>query len=195
MVRNKAIFFASGIRPDGTRDILIAVTDGMGGDGRVAGRGVSRHHAVDLHRASDSQLPGLGAMEGSQGLSGSHQTGLCSPVAEGALAELDAFEEGAWGRRFPPLWLHGGGPGAPHNAGALRLWLAGRPSRPAATRPSGGTSGRTLTRHCSAWARAATRRQTPPTLPSSRIGSPSSAHAPGWPWQRWGQPGGSGVRS
>lgn len=37
MVRNKAIFFASGIRPDGTRDILISVTDGMGGMAELLG--------------------------------------------------------------------------------------------------------------------------------------------------------------
>jgi hypothetical protein len=96
VVRNKAVYLALGVLPDGTRDILgmwientegakfwlkvfndlktrgvndilIAVVDGLKGIGRGAGRGVPGHHAADLHRAPDPQQPGLRQLEGPQG--------------------------------------------------------------------------------------------------------------------------------
>lgn len=86
VVRNKAIYLALGVLPDGTRDILglrIEGTEGAKfwlmvfndlktggladelidrrdrqpqGHRRSAGRGAPRHHAAELRRASDSQL-------------------------------------------------------------------------------------------------------------------------------------------
>jgi putative transposase len=97
VVRNKAIYLALGVLPDGTRDILglwiekhrgrqvldeglqrpedprrgndilIAVTDGLKGMPRRWG-GVPGHHAADLHRAPDPQQPGLRQLEGPQAL-------------------------------------------------------------------------------------------------------------------------------
>ena len=95
VVRNKAIYLALGVLPDGTRDILglwiegtegakfwmkvfndlktrgvndmlIAVTDGLKGMPEALGGGVSGHHATDVHRAPDSQLAGLRELEGPQ---------------------------------------------------------------------------------------------------------------------------------
>lgn len=93
LVRNKAIYLALGVLPDGTRDILglwiegtegakfwmtvfndlktrgvadilIAVTDGLKGHARGAGRGVPGHDLADLHRAPDPEQPGLRELEG-----------------------------------------------------------------------------------------------------------------------------------
>ena len=112
VVRNKAIYLALGVRPDGTRDILglwientegakfwmkvfndlktrgvndilIAVTDGLKGDGRSLGHGVPGHHATDLHRAPDSQQPGLRQLEGPQGAGSGYQADLHSPQCRG----------------------------------------------------------------------------------------------------------------
>ena len=95
VVRNKAIYLALGVLPDGTRDILglwiestegakfwmkvfndlktrgvddilIAVTDGLKGMAEALGGGVPGHHAADLHRAPDPQQPGLRELEGPQ---------------------------------------------------------------------------------------------------------------------------------
>ena len=95
VVRNKAIYLALGVLPDGTRDILglwIEDTEGAKfwmkvfndlktrgvarhpdrrhrrpqGHGRGARRGVPGHHAADLHRAPDPQQPGLRELEGPQ---------------------------------------------------------------------------------------------------------------------------------
>ena len=88
MVSNKAVYLALGMRPDGSReilglwiettegakfwmkvfndlktlgcnDILIVVTDRLKGMPEAPGRGLSGHDPADLHRASDSQQPGL----------------------------------------------------------------------------------------------------------------------------------------
>ena len=103
VVRNKAIYLALGVLPDGSRDILglwiegtegakfwmkvfndlktrgvgdilIAVTDGEG-HARGPGRCLSRDHAANLHRASDPQ-PGLRDVEGPQGACRSHSADL-----------------------------------------------------------------------------------------------------------------------
>ena len=105
VVRNKAVYLALGILPDGSRDvlglwientegarfwmkvfndlrnrgvadILIAVTDWPQGDCRGAGGGVSGHDAADLHRAPDPQQPGVRQLEGAQGAGCSAQAHL-----------------------------------------------------------------------------------------------------------------------
>jgi Transposase and inactivated derivatives len=112
VVRNKAIYLALGILPDGTRDILglwIENTEGAKfwmkvfndlktprgsrhpdcchrrpeGHGRSPGSGVSGHHLADLHRASDPQQPGLRELEGSQGTRGGDQADLHRPERRG----------------------------------------------------------------------------------------------------------------
>ena len=96
VVRNKAVYLALGVLPDGTRDILglwientegarfwmkvfndlktrgvadilIAVTDGLKGMPEALGGGVSGHDLADLHRASDPQQPRLRELERAQG--------------------------------------------------------------------------------------------------------------------------------
>jgi putative transposase len=96
VVRNKAIYVALGVLPDGTRDILglwiettegakfwlkvfndlktrgvadilIAFTDGLKGMAEALGAVFPGHHRADLHRASDPQQPGLCELEGAQG--------------------------------------------------------------------------------------------------------------------------------
>ena len=113
VVRNKAIYLALGVLPDGTRDILglwientegakfwmkvfndlktrgvadilIAVTDGLKGIGEALGCGVPGHHAADLHRAPDPQQPGLRQLEGPQGAGRGTQADLHGPSAEAA---------------------------------------------------------------------------------------------------------------
>ena len=42
-------------------------------------------------------------MEGPQGAGSGYQADLHSPSAEAALAELDAFEQGPWGKKFPTV--------------------------------------------------------------------------------------------
>ena len=105
VVRNKAIYLALGVLPDGTRDILklwientegakfwmkvfnnlktrgvadilIAVTDGLKGMPEAPGHRLPGHHAANLHRASDPQQPGLRQLEGPQGAGGGDQADL-----------------------------------------------------------------------------------------------------------------------
>ena len=131
VVRNKAIYLALGVLPDGTRDILglwIENTEGAKfwmkvfndlktrgvarhpdrghrwseGHGRGAGSGVPGHHAADLHRAPDPQQPGLRELEGPQGAGRGDQADLHAPPApRPPQAELEAFERGAVGQKFP----------------------------------------------------------------------------------------------
>ncbi len=130
VVRNKAIYLALGVLPDGTRDILglwientegakfwmkvfndlktrgvndilIAVTDGLKGIPEAPGHGVSGHDAADLHRAPDPQQPGLRELEGRKQLAAAIKPIYTAASAEAAQAELEAFERGPWGQKFP----------------------------------------------------------------------------------------------
>ena len=132
VVRNKAIYLALGVLPDGTRDILglwIEGTEGRQvldeglqrpedprrrrhpdrrhrrpeGHGRGARRGLPGHDAADLHRAPDPQQPRLRELEGPQGAGAAIKPIYTAPSAEAALAELDAFERGPWGAKFPTV--------------------------------------------------------------------------------------------
>ena len=133
VVRNKAIYLALGVLPDGTRDILglwientegakfwmkvfndlktrgvddilIAVTDGLKGMRRSAGGGVPGHDAADVHRAPDPQQPGLRQLEGPQAAGRGAPADLHGRQRRGrAEAELDAFERGPWGQKFPTV--------------------------------------------------------------------------------------------
>ena len=73
------------------------------GHGRGAGRGVSGDHAADLHRAPDPQQPGLCQLEGSEGAGRSAPADLHGAQRRGGQAELDAFERGPWGAKFPTV--------------------------------------------------------------------------------------------
>jgi putative transposase len=105
VVRNKAIYLALGVLPDGTRDILglwientegakfwmkvfndlktrgvadilIAVTDGLKGMAEALEAVFPATTLADLHRASDPQQSGLRELEGPQGAGGGDQADL-----------------------------------------------------------------------------------------------------------------------
>jgi putative transposase len=132
VVRNKAIYLALGVLPDGTRDILglwientegakfwlkvfndlktrgvadilIAVTDGLKGIGEALAAVFPAttlqtcivhliRNSLDFASWKDRKL-----------LAQALRPIYTAPSAEAAAAELDAFEQGGWGRKFPTV--------------------------------------------------------------------------------------------
>ena len=132
VVRNKAIYLALGVRPDGTRDILglwiegtegakfwmkvfndlktrgvndilIAVTDGLKGMPEALGAVFPAttlqtcivhliRNSLDYASWKDRKL-----------LAAAIRPIYTAASAEAALAELDAFEQGPWGKKFPTV--------------------------------------------------------------------------------------------
>jgi transposase-like protein len=132
VVRNKAIYLALGVLPDGTReilglwiegtegakfwmkvfndlktrgvnDILIAVTDGLKGMPEALGAVFPAttlqtcivhliRNSLDYASWKDRKL-----------LAAAIKPIYTAPSAEAAQAELDAFEQGAWGQKFPTV--------------------------------------------------------------------------------------------
>ena len=156
VVRNKAIYLALGVLPDGTRDILglwiegtegakfwmkvfndlktrgvadilIAVTDGLKGMAEALGSGVPGHDAADLHRAPDQEQPGLRELEGPQGAGRGDQADLHR-------AERRSRRGRAGGLRARPL-----GPEVPHRRGRLAPRLG--QGDPVLRLPAGGAQG------------------------------------------------------
>ena len=141
VVRNKAIYLALGVLPDGTRDILglwIENTEGAKfwmkvfndlktrgvarhpdrrhrwpeGHGRGAGRGVPGHHAADLHRAPDPQQPGLRELEGPQGAGRGDQADLHGRQRRGRAGRARRLRAQALGPASSrPSWPPGAAPG------------------------------------------------------------------------------------
>jgi transposase-like protein len=132
VVRNKAIYLALGILPDGTRDILglwiettegakfwmkvfndlktrgvadilIAVTDGLKGMGEalevVFPATTLQTCIVHLIRNSLDYA----SWKERKALAAAIKPIYTAPSAEGAQAELDAFEAGPWGTKFPTV--------------------------------------------------------------------------------------------
>ncbi len=75
VVRNKAVYLALAVLPDGTRDILGLWIEGTEGakfwmkvfndlKTRGAGSRLSGHHAANLHRSPDPQQSGLCELAG-----------------------------------------------------------------------------------------------------------------------------------
>jgi transposase-like protein len=142
VVRNKAVYLALGVLPDGTRDILglwiegtegakfwmkvfndlktrgvndilIAVTDGLKGMpealGAVFPATTLQTCIVHLMRNSLDYA----SWKERKALAAAIKPIYTAPSAEAAQAELDAFEQGAWGRKFPTVvaawrraWAH-----------------------------------------------------------------------------------------
>ncbi len=132
VVRNKAIYLALGVLPDGSRDvlglwientegakfwlkvfndlktrgvadILIAVTDGLKGIGEALGAVFPAttlqtcivhliRNSLDFASWKDRKL-----------LAAALRPVYTAPSAEAAAAELEAFERGSWGQRFPTV--------------------------------------------------------------------------------------------
>ena len=132
VVRNKAIYLALGIRPDGTRDILglwientegakfwmkvfndlktrgvndilIAVTDGLKGMAEALGAvfPATTLQTCIVHLIRNSL--DYASWKDRKALAAAIKPIYTAPSAEAAQSELDAFEEGAWGRKFPTV--------------------------------------------------------------------------------------------
>ena len=132
VVRNKAIYLALGILPDGTRDILglwiegtegakfwmkvfndlktrgvadilIAVTDGLKGMAEALGAvfPATTLQTCIVHLIRNSL--DYASWKDRRALATALKAVYTAPSAEAALAELDAFEQGDWGQRFPTV--------------------------------------------------------------------------------------------
>jgi transposase-like protein len=134
VVRNKAIYLALGVRPDGTRDILglwientegakfwmkvfndlktrgvndilIAVTDGLKGMAEALGTvfPATTLQTCIVHLIRNSL--DYASWKDRKALAAAIKPIYTAPSAEVALAELDAFEQGPWGKKFPTVAL------------------------------------------------------------------------------------------
>ena len=132
VVRNKAVYLALGILPDGTRDILglwiegtegakfwmkvfndlktrgvadilIAVTDGLKGMAEALGAvfPATTLQTCIVHLIRNSL--DFAGWKDRRALAAALKAIYTAPSAEAALAELDAFERGSWGQRFPSV--------------------------------------------------------------------------------------------
>jgi transposase-like protein len=142
VVRNKAIYLALGVLPDGTRDILglwiegtegakfwmkvfndlktrgvgdilIAVTDGLKGMAEALGTVFpsTTLQTCIVHLIRNSL--DYASWKERKALAAAIKPIYTAASAEAAQAELDAFEQGAWGRKFPTVvaawrraWAH-----------------------------------------------------------------------------------------
>ncbi len=132
VVRNKAIYLALGVRADGTRDILglwientegakfwmkvfndlktrgvndilIAVTDGLKGMAEALGAvfPATTLQTCIVHLIRNSL--DYASWKDRKALAAAIKPVYTAPSEEAALAELDAFEEGPWGQKFPTV--------------------------------------------------------------------------------------------
>lgn len=132
VVRNKAIYLALGIRPDGTRDILglwientegakfwmkvfndlktrgvndilIAVTDGLKGMAEALGAvfPATTLQTCIVHLIRNSL--DYASWKDRKALAAAIKPIYTAPSAEAAQSELDAFEQGVWGQKFPTV--------------------------------------------------------------------------------------------
>ncbi len=134
VVRNKAVYLALGVLPDGTRDILglwientegakfwlkvfndlktrgvadilIAVTDGLKGipEALAAVFPATTLQTCIVHLIRNSL--DFASWKERKLLAAALKPTYTAPSAEAAAAELDAFEAGSWGRKFPTVVL------------------------------------------------------------------------------------------
>jgi putative transposase len=132
VVRNKAVYLALGILPDGTRDLLglwientegakfwlkvfndlktrgvhdllIAVTDGLKGVPEALGAvfPATTHQTCIVHLIRNSL--DYASWKDRKVLAQAIRPIYTAPSAEAALAELDAFADGDWGRKYPTV--------------------------------------------------------------------------------------------
>jgi putative transposase len=132
VVRNKAVYLALGMLPDGTRDILgiwientegakfwmkvfndmktrgcndvlIAVTDGLKGMGEALAvvYPATTLQTCIVHLIRNSL--DYASWKDRKPLAAAIKPIYTAPSAEAALAELDAFEQGPWGAKFPTV--------------------------------------------------------------------------------------------
>jgi len=132
VVRSKSVYLALGVLPDGTRDILglwiestegakfwmkvfndlktrgcndilIAVTDGLKGMGDALGvvYPATTLQTCIVHLIRNSL--DYASWKERKALAAAIKPIYAAPSAEAAAVELDAFEQGDWGRRFPTV--------------------------------------------------------------------------------------------
>ncbi|MDR6500606.1 transposase-like protein [Burkholderia ambifaria] len=132
VVRNKAVYLALGVLPDGSRDILglwientegakfwmkvfndlktrgihdvlIAVTDGLKGmpEALAAVFPATTLQTCVVHLIRNSL--DYASWKDRKGLAAAIKPIYTAPSSEAAQAELEAFAEGPWGQRFPPV--------------------------------------------------------------------------------------------
>ncbi len=103
VVRNKAVYLALGVLPDGVGDILIAVTDGLKGMpealATVFPAATLQTCIVHLIRNSLDYA----SWKDRRALAAAIRPIYTAPSAEAAQAELDAFADGPWGQRYPTV--------------------------------------------------------------------------------------------
>jgi putative transposase len=132
VVRNKAVYLALGMLPDGTRDILglwiegtegakfwmmvfndlrtrgvedilIAVTDGLKGMAEALGAvfPATTLQTCIVHLIRNSL--DYASWKDRKALAAAIRPIYTAPSAEAAVAQLDAFEKGSWGQKFPTV--------------------------------------------------------------------------------------------
>jgi len=103
VVRNKAVYLALGVLPDGTRDILIAVTDGLKGmpEALEIAFPASTLQTCIVHLIRNSLV--WANCKERKALAAALRAIYTAPSAEAAGAELNTFEVGPWGQKFPTV--------------------------------------------------------------------------------------------
>ena len=132
LVRNKAVYVALGVTPEGTKDILglwietsegakfwlrvmnelknrgvedilIAVVDGLKGFPEAINAVFPQDDRADLHRPSDPQLHGFCVLERPQSHRRRTEEGLPGERRRRRQGALDAFDAGPWGKKYPSI--------------------------------------------------------------------------------------------
>ena len=103
VVRNKAIYLALGVLPDGCGDILIAVTDGLKGmpEALATVYPATTLQTCIVHLIRNSL--DYATWKDRKLLAAALRPIYTAASAEAAEAALDAFERGMWGKKFPTV--------------------------------------------------------------------------------------------
>lgn len=83
--------------------VLIAVTDGLKGMPEALAAVFPATTLQTCSRAPDPQQAGLRQMKGRKTLAAAIRPIYTAATAEAAHVELDAFERGPWGEKFPTV--------------------------------------------------------------------------------------------
>ena len=131
-VRNKAVYLAVGVSPEGKKDVLglwieqtegakfwlrvmtelknrgvadvlITVVDGLKGFPEAISAVFPEAQVQDLHRAPDPLLDGVCLLEGAQSGRRRLKAIYRAETAQAAQGALEAFEAGPWGRKYPAI--------------------------------------------------------------------------------------------
>jgi putative transposase len=103
VLRSKAVYLALGVLPDGSKDILIAVTDGLMGlpEALAAVYPATAPQTCIVHLIRNSL--DYASWKDRKALAAAIKPIDTAASAEAAQAELDIFEQGPWGVTFPTV--------------------------------------------------------------------------------------------